>query len=518
MKINLSFAPTSAELNVYSCFNKTQEEKAAKTTKTSKKAPASKAKAEKVLVHSHWPEEVTEAFEHAVASKHYKGEVGETFALTLVNGQSAIILGLGDKNKVTKETLRRQIAHIYKAVSGRYEDMNLHLDGFLLKGEQEESLAAIVESLHMTSYVFDRHLSAKKTAKLQTINLVTSEKKTAQKKFEATIAEASKIGESITVAKNFVNEAPNILNSETYAKEIEKDAKSLKNVKVKVLGVPELKKENMNMFLSVNAGSAYGARLVHLTYTPKKATSKTRHIALVGKGLTFDTGGYSLKPGASMMNMKFDMAGSATVYAAFRAAVLLELPVKISCYLGMTDNAVNEKATMPDSIVKARNGKTVEILNTDAEGRLVLGDVVNYACDSKPDALIDAATLTGAILVALGNEVCGLFSNDQKLADALLKSAKNSDEYMWQLPIIDEHKNDMKSVVADLKNIGGASFGGSAKGAAFIEAFIEPGISWAHLDIAGIGDSQGHLPYCSAKGASGLIIRTLVDYLRSQSK
>jgi leucyl aminopeptidase len=215
-----------------------------------------------------------------------------------------------------------------------------------------------------------------------------------------------------------------------------------------------------------------------------------------------------------MMNMKFDMAGSATVYAAFRAAVLLQLPVKVSCYLAMTDNAVSSLATMPDSIVKARNGKTVEILNTDAEGRLVLGDVVNYACDTKPDALIDVATLTGAILVALGSEVCGLFSNDQKLADSLLKSAKNSDEYMWQLPIIDEHKNDMKAIVADLKNIGSNGNGGSAKGAAFIENFITPGTAWAHLDIAGVGDSQGHLPYCPPKGASGLVIRTLVDYLK----
>lgn len=515
MKINLTFTSmkTSTELNIYSCFNKTQEAKATKKAPTAK-TPA--AKATKVLVHTHWPEEVTEAFEHAVASKHYKGDVGETFALTLVNGQSAIVLGLGDKTKVTKEVLRRQIAHIYKAVSGRYEDATIHLDGFLIKGELEESLGAIVESLHMTSYVFDRHLSVKKTAKLQTINLLTSEKKTAEKKFLAAVSEANKVGESITVAKNFVNEAPNILNSEVYAKEIEKDAKTLKGVKVKVLGVPELKKEKMGMFLSVNAGSAHGARLVHLTYTPSKATAKTRHIALVGKGLTFDTGGYSLKPGASMMNMKFDMAGSATVYAAFRAAVLLQLPVKISCYLGMTDNAVNELATMPDSIVTARNGKTVEILNTDAEGRLVLGDVVNYACDNKPDALIDAATLTGAVLVALGSEVCGLFSNNQKLADSLITSAKNTNEYMWQLPIIEEHKNDMKAIVADLKNIGGSSFGGSAKGAAFIEYFVEPGIAWAHLDIAGIGDSQGHLPYCSAKGASGLVIRTLVDYLKKQ--
>lgn len=522
MKINLSFAPsnTSTELNIYSCFNKTQEVKASKASKTPTKgktaevAPAKKS--DKVLVNGHWSEEVMEAFTHAVASRHFKGDLGETFSLTLVNGQSAIILGLGDKTKVTKETLRRQVAHIYKAISGRYEDATLHLDGFLIKGKEEDSLSAIVESLHMTSYVFDRHLSTKKTPKLQTIVLLTNEKKTSAKKFEAAINEANKVGESITVAKDFVNEAPNILNSEVYAKEIEKDAKNLKNVKVKVLGVPELKKEKMGMFLSVNAGSAFGARLVHLTYTPSKATAKTKHIALVGKGLTFDTGGYSLKPGASMMNMKFDMAGSATVYAAFRAAVLLQLPVKISCYLGMTDNAVNSLATMPDSIVTARNGKTVEILNTDAEGRLVLGDVVNYACDSKPDALIDAATLTGAVLVALGSEVCGLFSNNQKLADSLIQSAKTSDEYMWQLPIIDEHKNDMKAIVADLKNIGASGNGGSAKGAAFIEYFVEPGIAWAHLDIAGIGDSQGHLPYCSPKGASGLIIRTLVDYLKKQ--
>lgn len=516
MKLNLSSEPnlSGTELHIFSCFNKTQEAKA--VSKKTKGAKAEQPKSQKVLSHAHWPAELEEAFSHAVAAKHFKGDAGETFSLTLLSGATAIIIGLGDKNKVNKELLRRQIATLYKAVSAKYEDATLHLDGFLIKGELEESLSAIAEALYMASYTFDRHLSTKKPARLQTITLATSEKKAATKKFEQTLAEAQLLGESISVARDFVNEAPNILNSETYAKEIEKDAKKLKHVKIKILGKAELKREKMGMFLSVNAGSAYEPQLVHLTYTPPKATAKTKHIALVGKGLTFDTGGYSLKPGASMMNMKFDMAGSATMYAAFRAAVLLQLPVKISCYLGITDNAVNSLATMPDSIVTARNGKTVEILNTDAEGRLVLGDVVNYACDSKPDALIDAATLTGAILVALGSEVCGLFSNNQKLADSLLKSAKNVDEYMWQLPIITEHKNDMKATVADLKNIGSNGNGGSAKGAAFIENFIDPNIAWAHLDIAGIGDSQGHLPYCSPKGASGLIIRTLVDYLKHQ--
>lgn len=514
MKINLSFEAkqSGTELHIYSCFNKMQETKASKATK---KKAATTAKSEKVLSNSHWSEDLSEAFDHSVASKHFKAEAGEMFTVTLMSGATALIIGLGDKSKHTKELVRRQIATAYKAISNKYEDATLYIDGFLVKGEAEETLTAIVEALRMTSYTFDRHLSVKKKTKLQSITFATAEKKTSAKKFEAAIHEGECIGECISVAKNFVNEAPNFLNSETYARDVEKDAKTLKNVKIKVLGRAELKKERMGMFLSVNAGSAFEPRLVHLTYTPAKATSKTKHIALVGKGITFDSGGYSLKPGASMMNMKYDMAGSATVYAAFRAAVLLQLPVKISCYLGMTDNAVNEHATMPDTIVTARNGKTVKILNTDAEGRLLLGDVVNYACDSKPDALIDAATLTGAILVALGNEVCGLFSNNQKLADSLLKSAKNADEYMWQLPIIDEHRNDMKAIMADLKNIGGSSNGGSAKGAAFIENFIEPGIAWAHLDIAGIGDSQGHLPYCAPKGASGLVIRSLINYLKN---
>ena len=500
----------STELHLFSCFQKTQEVKPAK-----KSAKKTETKTEKVLSHSHWPKDLVEEFEFSVASKHFKADLGETFSFTHLNGSTVLILGLGEKGKLTREGLRKQIANCYKAIHNKYEDLTLHLDGFMLKDDVEGTLKAISEALALSNYGFDRHLSSKRKTKLSEVTLLTSEKKTHQKKWETILAEVKTVTTAIHFMRDLVNEAPNILNSETYAKEIEKDAKKLKNVKVKVLGKSDLKKEKMGMFLSVNAGSAYEPQLVHLTYTPSKATSKTKHIALVGKGLTFDTGGYSLKPGASMMNMKFDMAGSATVYAAFRAAVELQLPIKISCFLGMTDNAVSSHATMPDSIVTARNGKTVEILNTDAEGRLVLGDVVNYACDFNPDAIIDAATLTGAILVALGSEVCGLFSNDDKLAKALLEASKNADEYMWQLPIIEEHKNDMKSVVADLKNIGSVGNGGSAKGAAFIQAFLKDGIPWAHLDIAGVGDSQGHLPYCPAKGASGLVVRSLVNYLQN---
>ena len=198
--------------------------------------------------------------------------------------------------------------------------------------------------------------------------MVTAKPSPQEASLKTLLRNTQKITESVHFCRDLVNEPPNALHSESYAKTIQRDAAKLPQVRVKILGKTELKREKMGMFLSVNAGSARDPRLVHLTYSPTGANKKTKHIALVGKGLTFDTGGYSLKPPGSMANMKFDMAGSATVYAAFRAAALLRLKVKVSCFLGMTDNAVNEHATMPDAIVTARNGKRVEILNTDAEG------------------------------------------------------------------------------------------------------------------------------------------------------
>ncbi|RLA59032.1 MAG: hypothetical protein DRQ89_14650, partial [Epsilonproteobacteria bacterium] len=348
---------------------------------------------------------------------------------------------------------------------------------------------------------------------LKTVTLDSKLPQSKLKKAAKALQDSTNVVESVNIARDYVNEPPNVLHSESYAKMVEKDAKAIKGVKVKVFGKPELKKEKMGMFLSVNAGSAYQPRMVQLTYTPSKVTKKTKHICFVGKGLTFDTGGYSLKPGGSMMNMKYDMAGSATVYGAFRAAALLGVDAKVTCLLGMTDNAINELATMPDSIVTARNGKTVEILNTDAEGRLVLGDVLSFASDLKPDCIIDAATLTGAVLVALGKEICGVMGNNQSLINNILKSTKNTDENAWQLPIIDAFRSDMKSQIADLKNIGGSRGGGTAKAAAFLENFVDPKVPWVHLDIAGCGDSQSHLAYCPPKGPSGSMIRSLVDFV-----
>ncbi|GAB4418073.1 MAG: leucyl aminopeptidase [Bacteriovoracaceae bacterium] len=468
----------------------------------------------KELVTSHWPKEWREAFAKIPSSTHYKGESGTNFMFNVENGLRIFSLGLGDKSKYNDEVLRRAIARIFKDYEARNKTISILVDSFLIERNVEKTVYTIAESIGMTVYSYEKHKKNKTKKILETVYLDTTVKKNKSSKLEQAVAEAKIVTDAITVARDFVNDPPNILNSVTYSKQIQDDIKKVKGVKVKVLGRAELKKEKMGMFLAVNAGSAHEPQLVHLTYTPPKANSKTKHIALVGKGLTFDTGGYSMKPSSSINGMKFDMAGSATVYAAFRAAAMLQLPIKISCFLGITDNAINERATLPDSIVQARNGLNVEILNTDAEGRLVLGDVVNYACDQKPDAIIDAATLTGAVLVSLGHEVCGIMGNDQKLVDQILKSAKNTHEYMWQLPIIDEYRQDLKSSCADIQNIGNSRNAGTAKGAAFIEFFVKDNIPWAHLDIAGVANDQKQLPYCP-RGASGQVIRTLVDYLKN---
>lgn len=473
-----------------------------------------KTKEKKEAVLTHWSSEWKEAFNSLRAAQEFTGETGERLTLTLPSGATLMVIGLGEKTKASFETLRRQFAEVYKLAARRYKDMTIDVDGLILKNKPENSIQAVIEGLELAAYKFDNHLSQKSNDKLKKVVLASTKTTKAKgKTWQKAVDDALATTESIYMTRDFVNEAPNVLHSEHYAKLLEKDAKTLPRVKTKVLNKAEIKKEKMGLLLSVNNGSAYEPRVTHFTYTPKKVTKNTKHIVLVGKGITFDTGGYSLKPSASMMNMKFDMGGSATMYGAFRAAALLGADVKITCILGITDNAINSLATMPDSVVKARSGKTVEILNTDAEGRLVLADCLDYACDLKPDAIIDAATLTGACLVAVGHEVCAIMGNEKKLVDGLLKSAESAEERMWQLPIFDEYREDIKSPVADLKNIGSKPFAGSSKAAAFLEAFIKDDVTWAHLDIAGIATAQGHLPYCPSKGASGLIVRSVVDYL-----
>lgn len=473
---------------------------------------STKIKNETKLAHS-FPKEITAEFSKLKFNQNFAGGKSEIFNFNLTNGTQIKMVGLGEKVKYNNEVLRKAIANsIKQALAEKHETIVFDLESFNLSGNLVKTAELMAQSLYLTNYSFDKYKSKPSKPNLKKIIFATTSKATA--KIAESINVAKIVTSSVNLARDLVNEVPNTLHSEHYAKWIDEDCKkNLKGVKVKILNKAEIKKEGMGIFLSVNAGSAWEPRLVHLTYTPKKVTPKTKHYAVVGKGITFDTGGYSLKTGQGMMGMKHDMAGSASMYAAFRAAALLNSPHKLTCILAITDNAVSSTATMPDSVVKGRNGKTVEILNTDAEGRLILADALDYACDQNPDVIIDAATLTGACIVALGSQVAAIMTNNQKLAERVLSCAKAEDEYMWQLPIIDEWRQDIKSKIADIKNIGSPGKAGTAIGAAFLEEFIKNDIAWAHLDIAGVADSASHLPYCPSHGASGVVIRTVLNFL-----
>lgn len=498
----------SSELKILTAYQKTNTT-AAKTTKTK---PAATSTTSASI--DHWSDKgLKEEFHQLRSSQSYKAGKDETLSFTGATGETIWVVGLGDKTKLSAEDVRKSVAKVYKAAKNKFSTIAFDVPGFNIVRDESLTCQLIAESIYMSDYTFEKYKSKKPEVTEATIILGHIEKKNLAK-IEKALASTKNIATSINMTKDLINEAPNVLHSEEYAKRVEADVKAnLKGVKVKILNKAQIQKEKMGMFLSVNAGSAYEPRLVHLTYVPAKSTGKTKHIALVGKGITFDTGGYCIKPGGSMAGMKNDMGGSATVYGAFRAAVLEKAPVKITCILAITDNAINEWATVPDAIITARNGKTVEILNTDAEGRLILGDALDYACDQGPDYIIDAATLTGACLVALGNQVAAILGNDQKWINEILNAAKDQDEYMWQLPIINEWRQDIKSKIADLKNIGTPMRAGTAIGAAFLEEFIKNDIKWAHLDVAGVVDSQSHLPYCTSHGASGLLVRSLCHLL-----
>jgi leucyl aminopeptidase len=289
-----------------------------------------------------------------------------------------------------------------------------------------------------------------------------------------------------------------------------------KGLKYEVLDEAKMEKLGMGSLLSVSKGSEQPAKLIVLRYTPAKSTGKKGDLlALVGKGITFDTGGISLKPGEGMDAMKYDMSGGATVLGTMRAIADLKPSVPVLGIVAAVENMPDGKASRPSDIVTASNGKTIEILNTDAEGRLILADAVAYAEKQGATRIVDMATLTGAVIIALGDQNTGIMGNDQKLVDEIIELGKENGEGFWQLPVSKEYSKQIKSDIADIKNIGPRGKAGTIMGAVFIQEFVDKA-KWAHLDIAGTAWHDAVRPH-QAKGPTGVAIRTLVSLVeRSQ--
>jgi leucyl aminopeptidase len=285
-----------------------------------------------------------------------------------------------------------------------------------------------------------------------------------------------------------------------------------KRLSIKVFDVDALKKMGAGGILAVGKGSDDPPYMIHLAYKPPKKAK--RRIVLVGKGITFDSGGLSLKPSQNMEDMKIDMAGAAAVLAVMSALSAISCQAEVHGIAGLCENMPSGRAYRPGDIVATMSGKTIEVLNTDAEGRVTLADTLHYGAKLEPDFMIDLATLTGACMVALGQEVAGMMTNDEKLGDRLLASARNAGELLWRLPLVDEYRPLMKSHFADLKNISGSSYGGAITAGLFLEEFVGK-VPWAHLDIAGPAwaekDTVPHQP----KGATGFGVRTVLQFLQN---
>ncbi len=363
---------------------------------------------------------------------------------------------------------------------------------------------SLSQALVANGYRFDLHKSSKaEKAHLTKLTIHNGDRKL-NKAMETGIARGIAIANGMQTARDLGNMAPNVCTPTYLAKHARDLKKTHKSLKVSVINEAQMEKLNMGALLSVSAGSEEPATLISMEYKGGKPGQKP--VVLVGKGITFDTGGISIKPSAGMDEMKFDMCGAASVFGVMRSVAELGLPINVVGVVAAAENMPGGKATKPGDIVTSMSGKTVEILNTDAEGRLVLCDALTYISKYKPDVVIDIATLTGAVIIALGHHTTGMMSNTDELADELYQAGADAGDRCWRLPIWQDYQNQLASNFADLPNIGGRAAGSITAGC-FLSRFAED-YKWAHLDIAGVAWKQG-----GAKGATGRPVPLLMEFL-----
>lgn len=369
-----------------------------------------------------------------------------------------------------------------------------------------ERTIAFLEGMALKAYEFTEFKSSPK-AKARSLKIV-SQKSGKKSEIDLHVKRVEDTIEAVTIARDWSNQPNNVGTPEYYAHQASKLGKQY-GLKVKVLEEKEIRKESMNLLMGVGQGSVNRPRVVVVEYTPKKKPRKT--LCLVGKGVTFDTGGISLKPGLNMEAMRHDMSGAANVMGAVVLASLRQVENKIIGILGFVENMPDAGAITPGHIIKGRSGTTVEIVNTDAEGRLVMADLVDYAKEFSPNGIVNIATLTGAVISALGKTSAAVLSRSPDLLDQVEQAAMMSDERLWQLPLFDEYMDDVKSEFADIKNANVDGQAGTIRAAVFMHHFAPKGIEWAHIDIAGVAHDNTVFPYYPKRGASGAFVRTLAN-------
>ena len=487
------------------------------------------------------PREAVAHVEGVLAAVVASGGATETIKVTGTPGVKAplvLVAGLGSAqpDQATAETWRRAAGNAARALAA-------HRDVAVVSPLAEEGVvAALAEGAGLGSYRYTHHLSDKVRAKraLREVGPVSVSVLTESE--VASVADVISRAEVLVsrqgLARDLVNTGPNELYPETFANAVTEHATGLDTVSVEILDEAALREGGFGGIIGVGQGSERGPRLVRLAYTPGNSEETGRSVALVGKGITFDSGGLSLKPAGSMVTMKCDMAGAAAVTSAVLAAADLELPVAVTGYLALAENLPSASAQRPGDVVTMRDGTTVEIINTDAEGRLVLADALTWAVEHGSSSIVDVATLTGAAMVALGGRTAAIMANDDDLQADLVDAAALAGEPVWPMPIAEEIRKGMDSDVADIKHTGD-KLGGAMVAAAFLREFVPtrtgaavpntppeqavaaedaPGhIPWGHIDIAGPAFNEGSAYGYTPKGGTGYAVRTLVNFLEGQA-
>ncbi|ADM09850.1 leucyl aminopeptidase [Parvularcula bermudensis HTCC2503] len=448
----------------------------------------------------------------AVKAAKFRGKSGETMTLPGPVGLDdavIVLIGLGKAEDVEASLATGVGGKAFAQAKNNMASVSLLIDGLSVAGETGATLA-VSAALGATLRAYEFGKYKKKTAAtdrvaVEQFSIVGKGIAHAAEAYEAEAA----VAEGVALARDLVSEPPNVLHPEHYADRC-RELESL-GVNVTIFDEAQMADLGMNLLLGVGQGSVRGSRMAVMEW--KGGAEGEAPIALVGKGVTFDTGGISLKPPAGMEEMKFDMGGSAAVVGAMKALAGRKAKANVVGLVGLVENMPDGNAQRPADIVTSMSGQTVEILNTDAEGRLVLADVLTYAQKTyHPKTIIDLATLTGAIIIALAHDFAGLFSKTDSLSEALLAAAHKTGEELWRMPVGKMHDEMIKSDVADMKNVGGRE-AGSSSAAAFLGKFIENGVEWAHLDIAGTAWTKKDLDICP-KGATGYGVRLLDRFVR----
>ena len=449
--------------------------------------------------------------EEALKLPEFSGKNGEEvvlYAPKRLNAKRAIVHGLGESKELSAEILRAAAGKTVKdCIKKNFSRLLVAVpDAKKLTLDSEAILRALMEGGCLANHIFDRFRKEKKYKPLRQITFALP--KAMISRFRNISRQVETICAGTVTARDWISTPANAKTPEQFAADIAANAKKA-GLKTQIIREKQLERAGMGALLSVCRGSKSSPHLVVLDHNPAKSG---KPIVLVGKGVTFDSGGLNLKPGSSMTDMKADMSGAAVVAATLMTVARMKTKRRVIGVIPIVENMVNGEATRPGDIVKSYTGKTIEIGNTDAEGRLILIDAMAYAVKRfKPQIMVDLATLTGACVVALGEKMAAVFSEDDDLAEAIVAAGKATDEHSWRMPLFEDYKEMLKSEFADINNLPNARWGGAITAALFLSEFVE-NTRWAHIDIAGPAYSKKPGPYCPP-GGTGFGVRLLMDFL-----